>query len=150
VSINFQFPLDLEFTPGVKLCLGGANVKISEVSQQSGLSVDTLRYYEKIGLIPPINRNGNGIRDYSELDVRRIEFIKYMRMAGLPIEVLTAYFVLVEQGDETIAARQEILQEQRARLVAKMAELQETLDVLNHKIDIYENKVLRTEQAFID
>jgi len=59
-----------------------------EVSEQFGLSSDTLRYYERIGLIPPVNRNGSGIRDYSELDLRRVEFIKCMRSAGLPVDQL--------------------------------------------------------------
>lgn len=125
-------------------------MKISEVSDQFGLSVDTLRYYEKIGLIPPVNRTDSGIRDYSELDARRIDFIKCMRTAGLPIEVLIKYFALVQQGDETIEARKEILEEQRIQLVAKMAELQATLDVLNYKIQAYENAVLKSEQELSD
>ncbi len=125
-------------------------MKISEVSEQFGLSVDTLRYYEKVGLIPPINRTDSGIRDYSELDLKRVDFIKCMRTAGLPINVLTEYFALVQQGDETIEARKEILQEQRAQLVAKMAELQETLDLLNQKIQGYENAVLKSEQELTD
>jgi DNA-binding transcriptional MerR regulator len=125
-------------------------VKISEVSEQFGLSVDTLRYYEKVGLIPPINRTDGGIRDYSELDLKRVDFIKCMRTAGLPINVLTEYFALVQQGDETIEARKEILQEQRAQLVAKMAELQETLDLLNQKIQGYEYAVLKSEQELTD
>ncbi|MCL4266321.1 MAG: MerR family transcriptional regulator [Anaerolineae bacterium] len=125
-------------------------MKISEVSEQSGLSVDTLRYYEKIGLIPPINRTDSGIRDYGELDLRRVDFIKCMRTAGLPVEVLIAYFALVQQGDETIQARKEILQKQRTQLVVRMAELQETLDLLNHKIQVYENAILTKEQELAD
>ena len=125
-------------------------MKISEVSEQFGLSVDTLRYYEKIGLIPPVSRTEGGIRNYSELDARRIDFIKCMRTAGLPIEVLIEYFALVEQGDETIEARKEILQEQRVQLVSRMAELQETLDLLNQKIQGYEDSVLKSEQELTD
>lgn len=125
-------------------------MKISEVSEQSGLSVDTLRYYEKIGLLPPVDRTDSGIRDYSELDMRRVDFIKCMRTAGLPIEVLIEYFGLVQQGDGTIEARKEILQEQRAHLVARMAEMQETLDLLTYKIQVYENAVLKSEQELID
>jgi len=77
-------------------------VKISKVIEQSGLSLDMLRYYEEIGLLPPVNRTGSGIRDYNELDVRRIKFIKCMRDAGLPIEVLIHYYARVQRGDETI------------------------------------------------
>ncbi len=94
-------------------------MKIAEVSEQYGLSSDTLRYYERIGLIPPVNRNESGIRDYGELDIRRVEFIKCMRSAGLPIEVLIDYMALVQQGDQTIEARKEILKEQRELLVGQ-------------------------------
>jgi DNA-binding transcriptional MerR regulator len=120
-------------------------MRISEISQQSGISSDTLRYYERIGLIPPVNRNGSGIRDYSELDVKRVEFVKCMRKAGLPIEVLTDYFQLVHQGDRTVEARKEILKEQRAKLMAKMEEMQQTLDLLNYKISMYEETLLKKE-----
>lgn len=125
-------------------------MKISEMSEQSGLSVDTLRYYEKIGLLPPVNRTNGGIRDYDERDMKRVDFIKCMRAAGLPIDVLLEYFALVEQGDETIEARKEILQEQRAQLMARMAEMQETLDLLNYKIQKYENAVLKSEQELTE
>jgi len=124
-------------------------MKIMEVSEQFGLSSDTLRYYERIGLIPPVNRNGSGIRDYSELDLRRVEFIKCMRSAGLPVEVLIEYVGLVQQGDKTIGARKEILVEQRELLLEKMKEMQKTLDVLNHKIEVYENAVLKKEKHMV-
>jgi MerR family transcriptional regulator, aldehyde-responsive regulator len=116
-------------------------MKIMEVSEQYGISSDTLRYYERIGLIPSVNRNKSGIRDYSELDIRRVEFIKCMRSAGLPIEVLIEYVGLVQQGDKTIEARKEILKEQRKQLAASMKEMQKTLDLLDHKIEVYENTV---------
>lgn len=121
-------------------------MKIAEVSEQSGLSPDTLRYYERIGLLPPVNRNENGIRDYSDLDVRRVNFVKCMRSAGLTIDVLIEYYGLVRQGDETIGARKEILVKQREELLTRMAEMQKTLDLLNYKISVYENAVLTREQ----
>ena len=124
-------------------------MKIAEVSAQYGLSSDTLRYYERVGLIPTVNRNESGIRDYNEIDLRRVEFIKCMRSAGLPIEVLIDYVALVQQGDKTIAARKEILVEQRDLLVARMNEMQKTLDILNHKIEVYENAVLKKEKHMI-
>lgn len=125
-------------------------MKISEVSEQYSISSDTLRYYERIGLIPPVNRNGGGIRDYNELDVKRVEFVKCMRSAGLPIDVLIGYFQLIQQGDQTIEARKEILKEQRDLLGARMAEMQETLDLLDHKIKVYENAILVKEKEIID
>jgi DNA-binding transcriptional MerR regulator len=124
-------------------------MKIAEVSERYGISPDTLRYYERVGLIPPVNRNGSGIRDYNELDMRRVEFIKCMRSAGLPIEVLIEYVALVQQGDHTIEARKEILREQRKLLADRMREMQKTLDILDHKIEVYENAVLKKEKEII-
>lgn len=121
-------------------------MKIAEVSEQYGISLDTLRYYERIGLIPPVTRNGSGIRDYNELDIRRVEFVKCMRSAGLPIEVLIDYMELVQQGDTTIEARKDILYEQRELLLSRMEEMQKTLDILNHKIQVYESKILEKEK----
>jgi len=124
-------------------------MKIAEVSEHYDISSDTLRYYERIGLIPPVNRNESGIRDYNELDLRRVEFIKCMRSAGLPIEVLIEYVGLVQQGDGTIKARKEILLEQREQLVTRMKEMQKTLDILDHKIEVYENAVLVKEKKIV-
>ena len=124
-------------------------MKIAEVSEHFGISSDTLRYYERIGLIPPVTRSGSGIRDYNETDVKRVDFIKCMRSAGLPIEVLIEYVGLVQQGDATIEARKGILKEQREQLVARMKEMQKTLDVLDYKISVYENAVLKKEQEMI-
>jgi DNA-binding transcriptional MerR regulator len=124
-------------------------MKIAEVSERYDLSADTLRYYERVGLIPPVTRNGGGIRDYDELDLRRVEFIKCMRSAGLPVEVLTEYVELVQQGDRTIEARKEILQEQRELLMSRMNEMQKTLDILGHKIEVYEKAVLEKEKGIV-
>ena len=106
-------------------------MKIAEVSEKLGMSSDTLRYYERIGLIQTVNREKNGIRDYNEIDLRRVEFIKCMRSAGLPIETLIEYVGLVQQGDGTIEARKDILKEQRALLAARMKEMQKTLGLLD-------------------
>ncbi len=124
-------------------------MKIAEVSEKYGLSVDTLRYYERVGLIPPVHRNEGGIRDYDELDLRRVDFIKCMRGAGLPVEVLIEYMDLVQQGDKTIEARKEILIEQRALVAARMEEIQKTLDRLNYKIDVYEKALLKKEKEMV-
>jgi len=124
-------------------------MKIAEVSERYGISSDTLRYYERIGLIPPVNRSESGIRDYREIDVMRVEFIKCMRSAGLPIEVLIEYVGLVQQGDQTIEVRKKILKEQRELLVARMKEMQKTLDILDHKIEVYENAVMKKEKEIV-
>lgn len=124
-------------------------MKITKVSEHSGIPVDTLRYYERVGLIPPVHRNEGGIRDYDELDLRRVDFIKCMRSAGLPVEVLIEYMGLVQQGDKTIEARKEILIEQRDLLAARMAEVQKTLERLNYKIEVYEKALLKKEKEIL-
>jgi len=121
-------------------------MRIAQVSQESGLSVDTLRYYERVGLLPPVTRGENGIRNYSELDVRRVMFLKCMRNAGLPIEVLTEYMRLVLLGDDTMAVRKDILKEQRDILAGQIEESQKTLDLLNYKIKMYEERLLEKEK----
>lgn len=119
---------------------------IAEVSKKYDITPDTLRYYERIGLLPQITRSQSGIRSYSEDDCRWIEFIKCMRSAGLPIEVLTEYVSLFRQGDSTIEKRKELLIEQRKTLLAKMEDMQETLARLNYKIESYEKAVLPCEE----
>jgi DNA-binding transcriptional MerR regulator len=125
-------------------------MKISEVSEKYDLSADTLRYYERVGLIPPVNRTDSGIRDYNELDLRRVEFVKCMRSAGLPVDVLIEYVGLVQQGDQTADARRGILIEQRERLLDKIEELQKVLGILDHKIEVYDQILLGKEQTFIE
>ena len=112
---------------------------IAEVSRQYGISADTLRYYERVGLIPPVNRNKSGIRDYTERDCRWVEFIKCMRGAGIQIEALIEYVSLFQQGDSTHEARKQILMEQRDQLRERLEEMQSTLDRLNRKIDNYDS-----------
>ncbi len=120
-------------------------MRISEVSERYDISPDTLRYYERVGLIPTVNRSESGIRDYNEIDVEWVNFIKCMRNAGLPIEVLMEYVELVQQGDQTNEARKQILINQRDKLVRKMDEMQKTLDILNYKIEVYDKALLKKE-----
>ena len=125
-------------------------MKISEVSEKYALSADTLRYYERVGLIPHVNRTDSGIRDYNDIDLRRVEFVKCMRSAGLPIDVLIEYVGLVQLGDQTAEARREILIEQRERLLDKIEELQKVMGILNHKIEVYDQILLKFEQNFTE
>jgi DNA-binding transcriptional MerR regulator len=119
---------------------------ITEVSKKFDLSQDTLRYYERIGLIPSVNRNKSGVRDYRSEDCRWIEFIKCMRNAGLPIEVLIEYVALFQQGDETIEGRKELLIEQREKLIARIEDMKKTLERLDYKIARYEQAVVEKEK----
>ncbi len=122
---------------------------ITEVSKTFGLSADTLRYYERIGLIPEVIRSKGGIRDYTEENCRWVEFAKCMRSAGLQIEALIEYVTLFQQGDSTKETRKQILIEQRKQLTEKMEEMQKTLDRLNYKIERYDQSVVKAEENLI-
>lgn len=119
---------------------------IAEVSKKYDITADTLRYYERVGLIPPVNRNASGIRNYTEEDCNWVGFIKCMRSAGLSIEVLVEYVTMFQQGNSTIKARKELLIEQRRQLIERINEMKQTLERLDMKIDGYEEKVLVKEE----
>ncbi|MDR0643709.1 MAG: MerR family transcriptional regulator, partial [Treponema sp.] len=89
---------------------------IAEVAEKYGLSTDTLRYYERIGLIPPVRRGKGSIRDYSDKDIEWVGFIKCMRIANIPIEALIEYVNLFKQGKDTQENRKTLLKEQRDQL----------------------------------
>lgn len=119
---------------------------IAEVSRKYDISADTLRYYERIGLIPPVPRTRGGLRDYREESCGWIQLMKCMRAAGVQIEALIEYVDLFQQGDATLDARKALLVEQRDQLVSRMAEMQASLDLLNQKIDRYEQGMMTAEQ----
>ena len=116
-------------------------MRISEVSKMFDFSADTLRYYEKIGLIGPIKKEGN-IRNYNEDDLNRINFVKCMRSANLPIEVLIKYMKLFEEGDATVKERRDLLVSQQKILANNIADLQVAYDRLSYKIDLYDKQLL--------
>lgn len=119
---------------------------IAEVSRKYDISADTIRYYERIGLIPPVPRTRGGLRDYGEESCGWIQLMKCMRAAGVQIEALIEYVDLFQQGDATLDARKALLVEQRDQLVSRMAEMQASLDLLNQKIDRYEQGMMTAEQ----
>lgn len=111
---------------------------IAEVSKKYDITPDTLRYYERIGLLTKVPRNKNGIRNYDEVSCKRIEFIKCMRNAGIEIEILIEYMTLLEQGKDTVEARKKLLEEQREKLLEKQKSIEETLKRLDYKIELYQ------------
>ena len=114
------------------------NMTIAEVSKKYNLTQDTIRYYEKEGLIPTIPRTESGIRNFDEESCNWIEFIKCMRNAGLEIEVLKEYVKLFREGKSTLAKRKELLEKQREKLLQKQRNINETLERLNYKINLYD------------
>ena len=114
---------------------------IAEVSKKYDISADTLRYYERVGMIPPVTRTASGIRDYQDSDLGWVGLAKCMRSAGLPVEAMIEYVRLYQEGDSTIPARLQLLLEQRQSLLEQRKKIDETLDRLNYKISIYEDAV---------
>lgn len=113
---------------------------IKEAAQRTGISIDNLRYYERIGLIPEVPRTESGIRNYDEMSISWIEFAMRFKKAGVSLEAIREYIQLALQGLSTKEARLEILLETKAELEKKMHDMQETLDVVKYKIDTYEQK----------
>lgn len=123
---------------------------IAEVSKEYDLTPDTLRYYERIGLICNVPRNKSGIRNYDEKSCKRIEFIKCMRNAGVEIEILIEYMNLLEEGSTTAMARKNLLEEQREKLLEKQKNINATIDRLNYKIEIYNDIVSGKRKDFTE
>ena len=121
---------------------------IAEVSERLGISPDTLRYYERVGLIPPVGRKGR-MRNYDESDIKWIEFILCMRSAGVPIEELVRYVALYREGSKTTAQRKNILIAQRERLRSRIEELKALADKLDYKIANYETEFLEKERQLL-
>ena len=110
---------------------------IDEASARSGLSKDTLRYYEREGLLPAIAKGANGHRRYTEDDLGWVKFLQLLRGTGMPIREMKSFVELTLGGDETIAARVEVLERYRTSLRARMDADRERLEFLNYKIDYY-------------
>lgn len=115
---------------------------IGEVSEKYDITTDTLRYYERIGLIPAVPRKQNGIRDYDEEACGWVSFVKCMRSAGVQIEALIEYVSLM-QANTGLERRKEILIEQRARLQKQAEHLRTTIERLDYKIEHYEELMLK-------
>lgn len=118
---------------------------ITEVSKLYGLTPDTLRYYERIHLIPAVHRNPNGIRNYTQEDCNWIQFAKCMRSAGISIETLIEYVALFQQGDSTREYRKQMLVEEYEKLQYRVKEMKETMDRLESKIAHYDDTILQAE-----
>ena len=123
---------------------------IAEVSKKYDLTADTIRYYERIGLIPTIPRTKNGIRDFDEESCSWIEFIKCMRNAGMEIEILLEYVNLFRQGKTTVKARKKLLEEQKEKLKEKQESINATIERLDYKLELYDEIILGKIKDFTE
>jgi len=118
---------------------------IQEVAEATGLSAHTLRYYERVGLIHPIEREQNTHRRYTADDVGWIDFLTKLRATGMSIKDMQKYAELQRRGDETLAARVEMLKSLRDKVEAHMDELNEHLKLIYYKIELYQKIVTEKE-----
>ena len=112
-------------------------MNIKSASDLLGISADTIRYYERVGLVPPITRTATGIRDFQDQYIEALEFIKCFRSAGVSVDSLVDYMSLYQKGDETREARLGILEDEKKKLEERLSQLQTALNRLNLKIKLY-------------
>lgn len=114
---------------------------IKEVSEKYDISSDTLRYYERIGMIPEVTRTASGIRDYQESDLSWVELVICMRKAGVSVESLIEYVKMCMQGDTTFSERLHLLQEEKEKLEEQRSQLETAMKRLDYKISRYQKAV---------
>lgn len=114
---------------------------IAEVCKQFDISADTLRYYERVGIIPPVGRSAAGVREYTSDDLDWVHNACCMRQAGVSVETIIEYVRLFQEGDTTLVARRDLLSEAKSDIEARIACLQEELKRLNHKVACYNRAV---------
>lgn len=120
-------------------------MNIKQASEETNVSADTIRYYERIGLIPAIKRSASGIREFDSEDLRWITFSRQMRNAGLSIESLTNYLQLFQEGSQTVPARKEVIANQINVLQEKASNLNQAIERLEFKLENYDNHMVPTE-----
>lgn len=120
-------------------------MNIDMVSKEFKVPKDTLRYWERIGLLPKINRDNSGYREYTEHDANWVFYIQVLRKAGMTIERLLEFVTLYRQGSQTNEVRKELLIEQRQSLLKQVTDIQKTLSYLDYKIEHFEDHTLNYE-----
>jgi DNA-binding transcriptional MerR regulator len=121
---------------------------IQEAAERTGLTVHTLRYYERIGLLMPIGRAVNGHRRYSQQDINLIQTLNRWRQTGMPLIDIQRYVKLIQEGDSTAGIRRAMLEAHRQTVVAQIEDLQATLQLIDYKIQNYTNIEQKQEKAF--
>lgn len=126
------------------------DLTIREVAEKYDLKPDTLRYYERIGLLPKIPRRENGNRYYTEGMQDWIEMIVCLRHSDVPVEALIDYAEMLRQGDNTLEAREDLLREQLANIEEKRHNLDRSIKRLKHKISLYESGEIKQQKSYFE
>lgn len=127
-------------------------MNIKQAAEMFNLTVDTLRYYERVGIIPPVSRNSSGYRDYKTKDLNWVYLVKNLRNAGLSIESLIEFSTLAQLRDKQNVedAQKHILKEQLVELDKKLGEMQQTRELLVYKIETYEDHIAKFKAGELD
>jgi DNA-binding transcriptional MerR regulator len=148
---NSAYPLDLESTQRCRLSNMDTlqvSLTIQEAAEVTHLSVHTLRYYERIGLLLPVGRAANGHRRYSQQDINLIKSLNKWRQTGMPLVDIQRYVKLIQEGETTAGERRAILEAHRKTVVSQIEELQATLELIDYKIQNYTDIEQRQEKTF--
>ena len=155
IDIDYHFLFDLDLTPS---CILGVNLTkevskmvdltITQVAAKYNINPDTVRYYERVGLIPKVPRKENGNRYYPDSLQHWLEMLVCLRHSGVSVEVLHDYTELILQGDATLETRKELLQEQVAVLKQRQADIQRSIERLEHKISLYESGEIKQDKSY--
>lgn len=124
------------------------NLTITQVSEKYNITPDTLRYYERIGLLPKVPRQSNGNRYYDDSVQEWIEMIVCLRHSGVPVEKIVDYAEMIQKGDSTLQAREDLLKEQLANLKEKQHNLNRSIARLEHKISLYESGEIKQYKSY--
>ena len=122
---------------------------IREIAAKTNMSTDTLRYYERIGLLPPVPRNAAGIRTYDEYFIKFINFIRKLKASGMSLEHIIDYIRLAELGDATLQERKRLLAEAREMLSEKIHDLQLAVQEADYQLNNYENLLQSETYALV-
>ncbi|MFJ9949870.1 MerR family transcriptional regulator [Kitasatospora sp. NPDC091207] len=114
---------------------------ISEVAAASGLTAHTLRWYERIGLLDPVDRSASGQRRYRDADLHRLAFLGRLRLTGMTVADMLRYVELARRGERTMEDRRDLLLAHREEVRQRIADLHATLAVIDYKIDLYAGKI---------
>ncbi|WP_327094860.1 MerR family transcriptional regulator [Nocardia vinacea] len=137
-----MFEVDGQPVSGPVRCDNPDGLSIGEAARRTGVSVHTLRYYERAGLvITPIDRTASGRRRYHQLDLDWIYVCTRLRATGMPIQTIRRYAELVAAGNGNEPERIALMEAHRAEVVAKLAEIQENLALIDRKLDIYRGRI---------
>ena len=118
---------------------------IQDMSKKTGLSTHTLRYYEKEGLLPKVERSPGGFRQYTDADLDALRLICHLKNTGMSLQEITRFMKLTHEGDQTLSQRVELLREHRDRVIARMEEMQQHLDKVTRKLKYYSEKLQTNE-----